>query len=153
MVPMKSLTVFYCKKKFDFSDTFFVTPGSHCCFRLYFVVVHIEFGHWLSQCWTTILGLKMLLKSCFYCTSVLTGSNTCCCIKYLHLFLLDTKHYFISASFWFNILVNSVWTNMNMFANRLVKKWVFIPRISLIPYDGLELFTTWVLASKGKSIP
>ena len=36
-------------------------------------------------------------RSCFYCILVVNGSNSCCCIKNLQLFLLDTQHSLIPA--------------------------------------------------------
>ena len=54
--------------------------------------------HKVNRCWTTNIWFKMVFRSCFYCLISVTGSNSCCCIKYPHLFLLDTQYCLISAA-------------------------------------------------------
>ena len=47
----------------------------------------------------------MVLRSCFYCISAIPALHSCCFIKYLQLFLMDTQHFLISAKI---LLVNLV---------------------------------------------
>ena len=41
----------------------------------------------------------MVLGFFFWCIAVVTGSNSYCCIKYTHLFLLNTQHFHISTRY------------------------------------------------------
>ena len=52
--------------------------------------------HRLNQCWTTNIWFKMIFRTCFFCISHITSSNSCC-VKKPQLFIFDTQHSLNSA--------------------------------------------------------
>ena len=75
--------------------------SSYCCTQHSLIFVRYqETGRKnvqkLNRSWTTNIWIKMVLRTCFDYMNVGTGSNSCCCIIYLQLFLLHTQHSLIS---------------------------------------------------------